>query len=148
MDFDLFKVMKNNSTVETYKSQLVACDVSNYVGRTLTISAEHPVVKNNSQYGDAWYCFFLSDIPADNLALEALPSLVKPNGDDIDSTSKYSYMQEISKSLIVEHFDVSSTSDVYNTISKVVPTGAKYLYITNTDKSGQNKECQIVFPKI
>lgn len=144
LEFGDFKFQSNTTTQSpSYNCQVVAADVSNYVGKTISISTTHAYIKNNSTYGDAYYCFFLNAAP-NNKTPEMLPSVTKLS--DLGTTSGNSNMDVlIDKKLIVQKFDVVSTTDVYTTKSVTVPEGAKYIYFTHTRKGGADKEANIAF---
>lgn len=144
LEFGDFKFQSNSTTQgSSYHCQVVAADVSNYVGKTITISTTHAYIKGNSTYGDAYYCFFLNAAP-NNKTPEMLPSVTKLS--DLGKTSGNSNMDVIlDKNIIVQKFDVVSTTDVYTTKSVTVPEGAKYIYFTHTRKGGADKEANIAF---
>ena len=144
LEFGDFKFQSNSTTQgPSYHCQVVAADVSNYVGKTISISTTHAYIKNNSTYGDAYYCFFLNTAP-NNKTPEMLPTITKLS--DLGTTSGSSNMDVIlNKDIIVEKFDVVSTSDTYSTKSVTVPEGAKYVYFTHTRKGGSDKEANIIF---
>ena len=146
LEFGDFKFQSNTTTQgASYYCQVVAADVSNYVGKTITISTTHAYIKNNSTYGDAAYCFFLSAAP-NGKTPEMLSSVTKLS--DLGATSGNQNMDVIlDKSIIVERFDVvaEATKDTYVTKSVTVPAGAKYVYFTHTRKGGSDKEANIIF---
>jgi hypothetical protein len=144
LEFGDFKFQSNSTTQgASYHCQVVAADVSNYVGKTITISTTHAYIKGNSTYGDAYYCFFLNAAP-NNKTPEMLPSITKLS--DLGATSGNGGMDVVlNKNIIVQKFDVVSTTDKYSTKSVTVPEGAKYIYFTHTRKGGADKEANIAF---
>lgn len=144
LEFGDFKFQSNATTQNaSYHCQVVAADVSNYVGKTITVSTTHAYIKGNTTYGDAYYCFFLKAAP-NNKTPEMLPSVTKLS--DLGTTSGNGNMDVVlNKNIIVQKFDIVSTTDTYTTKSVTVPEGAKYIYITHTRKGGADKEANIVF---
>jgi hypothetical protein len=146
LEFGDFKFQSNTTTQSAdYHCQVVAADVSNYVGKTITISTTHAYIKNNSTYGDAYYCFFLNAAP-NNKTPEMLPSITKLS--DLGTTSGNNNMDVIlNKNIIVEKFDVVNVGDgdKYTSKTVTVPAGAKYVYFTHTRKGGATKEAEIKF---
>ncbi len=117
---DSFKLMTGGTVETKYKSQLVACDVSNYVGQNIKITANQAVIDG------AYYAFFLNDIIYTGWAPEDLPS--KTSG----ATSTFN------DNMIVEKFVISTENEVTNTLTKTVPAGAKYLYFANFNQKQDN----------
>lgn len=138
-EFGDFKIIANNTTINTFKTNIYGIDVSNYIGKEITISAEQSYVKNNDQLGDAYYNFFTSD---------AINGIKPEDLGNIDSQSfvigsDNSKTLVLDKSVIVERFDVPTEATATTYVSKTVtvPTGAKYLYFTsckqNTTQNGK-----------
>lgn len=128
-EFGDFKLITNPSLVNTFKANMYGVDVSNYVGKEITISAEQAYVKGNSQYGDAYYSFFVSDA-LDGIKPEDLPNIASYSFTDLGTSGKAIILD---KSVIVEKFDIntSDTNQKYTSKTVTVPTGAKYLYFTS-----------------
>jgi hypothetical protein len=128
-EFGDFKIITNTSLIETFKGNMYGVDVSNYVGKEITISAEQAYVKGNSQYGDAYYSFFVSDA-LDGIKPEDLPNIASYSFTDLGTSGKAIILD---KSVIVEKFDIntSDTNQKYTSKTVTVPTGAKYLYFTS-----------------
>ena len=147
LEFGDFKFQTNATTQSSgYLCQVVAADVSNYVGKTITISTTHAYIKNNSTHGDAYYCFFLNAAPNDKTP-EILSSITDLS--DLGTVTNYSNSKEVilDKNIIVEKFDVvnASAGDKYNSKTVTVPDGSKYVYFTHTRKDGDDKEANINF---
>lgn len=117
---DDFKLMSGGTVDTKYKSQLVACDVSNYVGQNIKITANQAVIDG------AYYAFFLNDILYTGYAPEDLPSKTTGANSGMDANK------------IVEKFVVSATNEVTNTVIKRVPARAKYLYFANFNQKQEN----------
>ena len=121
MDFnEYFYLAANNTFKDTYQSIVVALDVSDLVGKSLSITATQPVVEN------AYYSFFTNALPS------GISSIEEVNGLAYNTTTKYNF-EEAS---LVENFNVSVENNIQNTITKVVPTGAKYLFIASMSAHG------------
>ena len=149
LEFGDFKFQSNATTQGSgYLCQVVAADVSNYVGKTITISTTHAYIKNNSTYGDAYYCFFLNAAPNDKTP-EILSSITDLSdlGTVTNNGSGNNKEVILNKNIIVEKFDVVNTSagDKYTSKTVTVPDGAKYVYFTHTRKDGADKEANIKF---
>lgn len=128
-EFGDFKIISNNSVINTFKGNMYGVDVSNYVGKEITISAEQAYVKNNEQYGDAYYNFFVSDA-LNGIKPEDLPNIASYSFTDHGNIGKELILD---KSVIVEKFDIntSDTTQKYTSKTVTVPTSAKYLYFTS-----------------
>jgi hypothetical protein len=147
IEFGNFKFQTNTTTQSAdYYCQVVAADVSNYVGKTITISTTHAYIKKNSTYGDAYYCFFLNAAP-NNKTPEILASMT--NISDLGTVTNNNNSKEVilDKKIIVEKFDVVNVGvgDKYTSKTVTVPAGAKYVYFTHTRKDGATKEAEIKF---
>lgn len=127
-EFGDFKLITNTSLVNSYKGNIYGVDVSNYVGKEITISAEQAYVKGNSEYGDAYYNFFVSGA-LDEIEPEDLPNIASYPFTDVGNGKALI----LDKSIIVEKFDIntSDTNQKYTSKTVTVPTGAKYLYFTS-----------------
>lgn len=127
-EFGDFKLITNPSLVSNFKANMYGVDVSNYVGKEITITAEQAYVKGNAQYGDAYYNFFVSD-SLNGIKPEDLPNIKSYSFTDVGSGNAII----IDKSIIVERFDIntSDTNQKYTSKTVTVPTGAKYLYFTS-----------------
>ena len=89
-------------------------DVTDYVGRNVSITTCHPVVSGGS------YCAFSADLGT--LSFNDIPNL---QGSQAPSNNPLNL--QIST---VENFNVSTTAKVKRTITKTIPTGTKYLLLT------------------
>lgn len=140
MEFGDLKFQSNSTTKSPqYRCQVVACDVSKYIGKTIAISACHAWIKDNATYGVATYAFFLNSAPND-ITPEMLPNITDIADCGTVSSNKTDVIipKEIASSIIVERFDIVSEDkgDTYCTKLVTVPIGAKYLYFTSTRKAG------------
>lgn len=104
----------SNGTFKSIGSEIIGVDVSQYAGKTLTITATQSVV-SGAQYG-----VFMSDLLLDT-ELSQLPSFTTINAN-------------VPTDSVIEYIQISSTNEVTNTITKQIPTGAKYLYFSNLRK--------------
>lgn len=120
MDYQTYFYLTGNNTYKSYNSKVVAADVSQLVGQTLSITATQNIVDGAS------FSFFTNALPSDISTLSDISGL------DYSNTVKYNF----NDSDLVEGFNVSTTHQVQNTIEKVVPAGAKYLFVTTLDKFG------------
>lgn len=115
-----FSIAANNSST-TGKFQMIGVDVSNYVGKTLKITSTQYVIDG------AMYSFFTNAL-AGGFALEDLSTI---NSDNLTEQGEYNDRTVLDTSIILDEFVVSTTTQQTNTIQKVVPAGAEYLYFTN-----------------
>ena len=106
--------IQRNRVTAAQTSKLFVFDVNNFVGRTVQITACHAVVSGAS------YCCFSSDLGT--LSFVDIPNLVGSQ-----ATSDMPLNVQIT---VVENFNVSVTTKVKNTITKVIPTGANYLLLS------------------
>lgn len=123
MDYKTYFYLTANSTFQGYKSKVIALDVSGLVGKTLSITATQSVVD------EAYYSFFTNALPS------GISSIEQINGLAYSSTGKYDF----SRDNLIESFNVAAEHQVVNTINKVVPTGAKYLFVNTLDKFGSSE---------
>ena len=130
MDYQDVFSLQINSTSKTGKFQMIAVDVSAYVGKTLNITATQAVIDGAS------YSFFTNEILG-GYELSSISSL-----SDLPETSSAGKKKTLESSAIVEKFVVSTTNKVTNTTQKLVPSGAKYLYMTNLT-SEQTSEASV-----
>lgn len=142
MEFGDFKYLTNESTVSTFKSQVNAVDVSEYVGKTIVVKASQSYVKNNATYGDAFYSFFTSDAP-NGIKPEDLPNLSTYE----TITNNRSTEIILDKSVIIQKFDVNNQDNANTMVTKVVtvPEGAKYLYFTSMHSNGVTADGNVIF---
>ena len=119
-------IQRNRTTVaQTFK--LFVYDVTNFVGSQIAITTCHAVISGAS------YCAFSADLG--KLTFNDIPSL-----DGSQAPSDTGYNVQIGS---IENFNVSSTNKVKNTITKTIPSGARYLCLTfmsdgNLAESGVN----------
>lgn len=123
LDYNNYFYLTANSTFQSYKSKVIAVDVSNLVGETLSITATQSVVDG------AYYSFFTSALPS------GISSINEIDGLAYNASGKYNFTD----SDLVENFVVSTEHNVTNTITKVVPTGAKYLFVATCDNYGSSE---------
>lgn len=107
------QVKTDSSAGESLK--LFVADVTNYVGRTIKITAA------TSVYKGAKYACFASDLGG--FAFDQIPSIEPMPGSQ-------SGAQIITPVTTISTFDVSTTIGIKTTITKTIPTGAKYLLMT------------------
>lgn len=105
----------NNSNIP-YEG-LFVYDVSAYNGDTIKIKAAHKV----SSSGADFCCF------AFNADMESIEDFY----DSAEENESLAGPTLTGKINAVENFNVSAQDNIANTITKVVPAGAKYLFITN-----------------
>lgn len=98
------------------RESLFVFDVSAFVGHTIAIKAAHPVAA-----GVEFCCF------ADNADMEAIEAYYETAKTNTAAVGP----QLTGKISAIENFNVSAQSNVENTITKVIPATAKYLFITN-----------------
>lgn len=122
MDYKTYFYLTGNSTFQGYQSKVIALDVSDLVGETLSITATQSVVD------EAYYSFFTNALPSGISSIEEINELA------YSADIKYNF----DESSLVESFNVSTINQTVNTITKVVPTGAKYLFVNTLDKFGSN----------
>lgn len=122
MDYKEYFYLTGNNTFQGYQSKVIALDVSDLVGETLSITATQSVVD------EAYYSFFVNALPS------GMSSIEDVNGLTYSADTKYNF----DESSLVESFNVSTTNQTVNTITKVVPTGAKYLFVNTLDKFGSS----------
>lgn len=125
MDYQTYFYLTSNATFKGYQSKVLAVDVSDLVGETLSITATQSVVDG------AYYSFFTKALPSGISSIEELNGLAYPKTGD---TTKYDFADAD----LVESFNVASEHQVVNTITKVVPAGAKYLFVNTLDKYGSS----------
>ena len=121
LDYRDAYTIQSNTTSKNDKLQLVGVDVSDYVGKTLSITATQPIIEGAS------YTFFTNEL-AGGYALDTIPSLTQS---DLPTKNSYGRQHVLEDSIIVEKFVVSTQDKKTNTVQKVVPSNAKYLYFTN-----------------
>lgn len=106
--------IQRNRIATAQTSKLFVYDVSNYVGSQIAITACHAVVSGAS------YCAFSADLGP--LTFNDIPSL---NGSQAPTDNPLNVQIGT-----VENFNVSVTTKVKNTITKTIPSGAKYLLLS------------------
>lgn len=126
MDYQTYFYLTANSTFQGYQSKVIAVDVSELVGKTLSITATHSVVDG------AYYAFFTNKLPTGINSIEQIEGLA------YSASGKYNFADKASD-LVGESFNVSTEHQVANTITKVVPTGAKYLFVNTLNKFGSSE---------
>lgn len=120
MDYQTYFYLTANSTFKGYQSKVIAADVSKLVGKTLSITATQSIVDG------AYYSFFTNALP------EGISSIEQINNLTYSSTGKYNFAE----SALVSNFNVATEHQKPNTITTVVPTGAKYLFVNSLNKFG------------
>ena len=121
MDYkDEFAIQISDSA-KSSAMQIVAADVSNYVGRQVKITATQAVIDG------AYYTMFTNAL-AGGYSLEALSTLSR---DQLETSTSVGKKKTLDRDIIVDKFVVSTASYKTNTVTKTVPVGAKYLYVTN-----------------
>jgi len=95
--------------------KLFVADVTNYVGRTINITAATASLEG------AHYCCFASDLGG--FAFDQIPS-IKP------MPSSQSGGMINTPVTTISIFDASTTDGIKTTITKTIPSGAKYLLMT------------------
>lgn len=114
---DVWK-MFGAGTLATLGSQIIGVDVSAYAGQTITITAAQSVI------AEANYAMFCSNLP--NAYIKSLAELDGYNSFGTASE----YIAENYDNLI-ESFNISTVKETTNTITKTIPTNAKYLFFSN-----------------
>lgn len=125
LDYQTYFYLTTNTTFVGYKSKVLAVDVSSLVGETLSITATQSIVDG------AYYSFFTKALPSGISSIEELNGLAYPGTDD---PKNYTFADAD----LVENFNVATEHQVVNTITKVVPAGAKYLFVNTLDKFGSS----------
>lgn len=123
---DSFKTMAGG-TLDKYGTRIYALDVSNFIGKTLTLTATQAVIP------DAYYAFFVSNMLT-ALLPEALPNLTAGSSSTLSNdyiVSKHVVATEITDANLAG--TVGATKVATDTISIQIPSGAKYFYFTNAD---------------
>lgn len=121
MDYQTYFYLTANSTFKGYQSKVIAADVSKLVGKTLSITATQSVVDG------AYYSFFTNALP------EGISSIEQMNNLTYSATGKHNFAE----SALVSNFNVATEHQKQNTITMVVPTGAKYLFVNTLNKFGK-----------
>lgn len=121
LDYQDAYTIQSNTPSKNGKFQLVGVDVSDYVGKTLSITATQAIIEGAS------YTFFTNEL-AGGYALDTIPSLQQ---DSLPTKTSSGRQHVLDDSIIVEKFVVSTEDKKTNTVQKVVPSNAKYLYFTN-----------------
>ena len=106
--------IQRNRIQASQTSKLFVYDVTGYVGRQVRITACHAVVSGAS------YCAFSADLGT--FTFNDIPNL-----DGSQAPTDNPLNNQIGT---VENFNVSVTTKVKNTITKTIPTGAKYLLLS------------------
>ena len=106
--------IQRNRIQVSQTSKLFVYDVTGYVGRQVRITACHAVVSGAS------YCAFSADLGT--FTFNDIPNL---DGSQAPTDSPLN--NQIGT---VENFNVSVTTKVKNTITKTIPSGAKYLLLS------------------
>lgn len=125
MDYQTYFYLTTNTTFKNYQSKVLAVDVSDVVGETLSITATQSIVDG------AYYSFFTKALPSGISSIEELNGLAYPGTGD---PTNYTFADAD----LVENFNVATEHQVVNTITKVVPAGAKYLFVNTLDKYGSS----------
>ena len=112
--------LKESSTAGASLKLFVA-DVTNYVGRTIKITAATPYLEG------AHYGCFASDLGG--FAFDQIPSL-EP------TPSSHSKNMISTPITTISSFDVSTTTGIKKTITKTIPSGAKYLLMAIEHSQG------------
>lgn len=126
LDYQDYFYLTSNATFQDYQSKVLAIDVSGLVGKTLSITATQSIIDG------AYYSFFTKALPSGISSIEELNGLAYPGADD---PKNYTFADAD----LVENFNVAVEHQVVNTITKVVPTGAKYLFVNTLDKFGSSE---------
>lgn len=123
---NLFKTM-TGGTLDKYGCRMHALDVSNFIGKTLTLTATQAIIEG------AYYAFFVSDmLPA--LLPENLPNLTA--GSSTPLSGNYLVSKHVVATEVTDANSagvVGSTKVATDTISIQIPSGSKYFYFTNAE---------------
>jgi hypothetical protein len=126
MNFGGLKFMYNG-TYGAGLNEILALDVSEHVGRTLRITAAN-FLTSQANLGDSHFAIFtnglVKDVNGAEVQLEDMATVFN---------SKTSVCNQ-DAALVVDSFTVSVESQKANTVDRVVPAGAKYLYVNNMRK--------------
>lgn len=125
MEYQGAFAFQSNATSKTNRYQVLAVDVSGYEGRTLSITATQAVI------AEAYYTIFTNEL-AGGHSIQDVANLSEAN---LSESANGGKKQTLDASIIVEKFTVSTKDKTTATIQKVVPSGAKYLYVTNLTQS-------------
>ena len=118
LDYQNVWKMFGAGSLATLGSQIIGVDISAYAGQTMTITAAQSVIDG------ANYAMICSNLP--NAYIKSLAEL---DGYNSFGTAA-DYIAENYDNLI-ESFNVSVTAETTNTITKTIPSGAKYLFFSN-----------------
>lgn len=110
------EIQETKTAPVSTKSKVFVWDVRQYVGRSVKITSANPIVTN------ANYDCFASDLGT--LSFTDIPSLSSANAQSGSGGNTHYPITVISV------FNVSSTQNVKGTVTKIIPSGAKYLVVT------------------
>lgn len=123
MDYNNAKQIqqKTPSSSTVANTKLLVADVQEFVGRTVRITSANYVVSG------AYYDCFASDLGT--LSFNNIPNLTSAN-------------PEVKTNItVIESFNVTTTTTgAVSTVTKVIPTGAKYLCVTARFDEGLTQE--------
>lgn len=125
LDYQTYFYLTSNATFQGYQSKVLAVDVSGLVGKTLSITATQSIIDG------AYYSFFTKALPSGISSIEELNGLAYPGASD---PKNYTFADAD----LVENFNVAVEHQTVNTITKVVPAEAKYLFVNTLDKYGSS----------